>query len=69
MYDPADELKPSETTLTILLHKYTFQRLVWDQEKKTIRRRSSNMFASLVSRGGSVAPDSYYTTYVCLLYK
>lgn len=34
MYDPADELKPSETTLTILLHKYTFQHLVWDQEKK-----------------------------------
>lgn len=25
MYDPADELKPYETSLIILLHKFTFQ--------------------------------------------
>ncbi len=34
MYDPADELKPSETALSILLHKYTFQHVSCEIKKK-----------------------------------
>ncbi len=38
MYDPADELKPSETALTILLHKYTFQHASCEIKKKSNKK-------------------------------